>query len=99
MKTIKKHLVQCMDCEKTERIEVTVGQKVESGWVYWGKIDVNSCQTNKFFWGLKDNSKGFCDKDNMKKVPNSCYDPRVKPKFVEMWECPECSKKEVAEHD
>ena len=90
-----KHKVTCMDCGKTDRIEVTVGKKVESGWIYWGKINVNSCQTDKFHWRMKDQSKGFGDEDNTEKVTNPYYNPKVKPKFVEMWECPECVKVEL----
>ena len=83
-----------MDCVKTDRIEVERGKKIQSDWWYWGKININSCQTDKFFWGTKDPSKGFMDKDNLVKIPNSCYNPKIKPKYVEMWECPECSKAE-----
>ena len=87
-----KHKVTCMDCGKTDRIEVERGKKIHSDWRYWGKININSCQTDKFFWETKDPSKGFGDEDNWVKVPNSCYNPKIKPKYVEMWECLDCTK-------
>ena len=85
-----KHKVICMDCGKIECIEVERGKKVKSGWGYYGKINVNTCKTDKFFWKVKDPNKGFCDPENMEKIPNPCYDPNVKPKNVEMWSCPTC---------
>lgn len=93
-----KHKVVCMDCGKTERITVEHKKKIESEWRFYGKINVNSCQTDKYFWTAKDQTKPL---ENMVKVPNSCYDPHVKPKFVELWVCPNCveilQKKEQTE--
>lgn len=87
-----KHKVTCMDCGKIERVEVERGKKIKSGWWYYGKTNINACQTDKFFWKAIDPAKGICDRDNMEKVPNPCYDPKVKPKLVEMWTCPDCVK-------
>jgi hypothetical protein len=81
-----KHKVTCMDCGKTERIEVEHGKKIESNWKYFGTININSCQTDKYFYKQKHPEKPF-DIDDFEKAPNSCYDPNIKPKFVEMWEC------------
>jgi len=76
-----------MDCGKTERIEVHHGQHIDSDWAYYGKLNINGRQTSKYF--LKP-----IDPDNLfgavEKIPNSCYDPKVKPKNVEMWSCPQC---------
>jgi ribosomal protein L37AE/L43A len=89
-----KHKVTCMSCGKTEVIEIIDGRlKSEYSWVYFGKINVNSCKTDKFHWRVKDVSKSLLDKHNLEKVPNPCYDSKVKPKMVEMWECPGCYKK------
>ena len=85
-----KHKVICMDCGRTERIEVERGKKIESDWVYWDKINVNACQTDKFHWKV---NGSLLDRKNWKKIPNLCYNPEVKPKMVKIWECPECSKK------
>ena len=83
-----KHKVTCMDCGKIERIEVEHDKKIECGWFYYGKLNVNCCETDKFFWTAKDQSKPL---ENMVKVPNSCFDPIVKPKFAELWICPSCA--------
>jgi len=85
-----KHKVTCMDCGKTERIIVFRGKRIKSGWAYYGKINVNACQTRKYFLRPRDQTKIF---ENLEKVPNSCYDPNVKPKNVEMWSCPQCHGK------
>ena len=92
-----KHKVICMDCGKTERILID-DKKIKSNWKYYGKINVNACQTDKFHYIQKDPAKGFGDEDNWEKVPNRCYNPSVKPKLVEMWVCPECSKKLEAQN-
>ena len=91
-----RHKVTCMDCGKTERIIIEY-KEIKSDWKYYGKINVNACKTDKFHWELKDQTKGFCDKDNWKKIPNLCYNPEVKPKMVEMWECPNCFKEQKKE--
>jgi hypothetical protein len=86
-----KHKVTCMDCGKTAIIEVKRGKKIRSDWWYYRKININACQTSKYFLKIKDqsNPKWLLDKNNVEKVPNSCYDPKVKPKYVELWECPD----------
>ena len=87
------HRVTCMDCGKTERIEVEHHKKIESGWVYYGKLNLNSCKTDKVFYKIREGGTMLNLKDWIK-VPNICYDPTVKPKNVELWECPECHKKD-----
>lgn len=82
-----KHRVTCMDCGKTERIEVEKGKHVMSGWAYYGKLNVNACQTDKYLYKTKRDAKDIFD---MERVLNACYDPEVKRKLVEMWVCPEC---------
>jgi hypothetical protein len=88
-----KHKVVCVECGKTERIIVEKGKPVPDGWLYYGKLNVNVCQTDKFFYKPRDSEKGFLGK--LEKVPNDCYDPNVKPKYVEFWVCKECDKKEA----
>jgi hypothetical protein len=85
-----KHKVTCMDCGKVSRIEVEHGKKVESGWLYYGKLNINVCQTDKYFWRPKNPEKSFLG--DLERVPNECYDPNVKPKYVELWVCPTCAK-------
>lgn len=81
-----KHKVTCMDCGKTERIIIQPSDKITK-WGYYGKINVNGCKTSKYFLKPKDqkNILGECEK-----IPNSCYDASVKPKYVELWSCPQC---------
>lgn len=88
-----KHKVTCMDCGKTERIDVKHGKKIESNWKYFGKININSCQTEKYFLKQRHPGKPF-DMDDLERVPNPCYDSSIKPKQVEMWECG-CVKRPV----
>lgn len=82
------HKVTCMDCGETARIQVEKGKKIESDWWYFGKMNVNACQTDKFFW----KSKTGKIMEDLEKVMNPCYDPKVKPKYVELWECPKHHK-------
>ena len=84
-----KHKVTCMDCGKTERILIE-GKEIKSNWKYYGKINVNACQTDKFHFIIEGS---LLDSKNWKKIPNRCYNPSVKPKLVEMWVCPGCFKK------
>ena len=89
-----KHQVQCMDCGKTERIVVEHGKQIMSKWRFYGKLNINGCKTSKYFLRPIDqtNLLGSCEK-----MPNSCYDPAVKPKLVEMWTCPDCVAKLLGE--
>ena|SRR5271157_3481119 len=82
-----KHKVTCMDCGRTEIIEVERGKPPPNGWQYFGKLNVNTCQTSKYFLRPID-QKNICGK--CEKIPNECYDPKVKPKYAEMWVCPNC---------
>jgi len=84
-----KHRVTCMDCGKTERIEVQKGQHIQSGWGYYGKLNINACQTDKYFYRTK---KGAEDVFDTERVANPCYTREVKRKLVELWVCPSCLK-------
>lgn len=84
-----KHRVTCMDCAKTERIDLAKDTDY-GGWSYYGKLNINSCQTDKFFYKSRTPEK--LDLDDLERVSNPCYNPKVKPKYVEMWVCPECEK-------
>ena len=84
-----KHKVTCMDCGKIERIEVERGKKIVSGWGFYGKINVNSCKTDRFFFKIREGGTMLNPKDWIK-ITNSCDDPKVKKKEVEMWSCPTC---------
>jgi len=86
-----------MDCGKLDRIEVEKGKPPPDGWLYYGKINVNSCQTDKYLY--KSRILGEINLDDMVRVSNPCYNSSVKPKNVEMWVCPECAKIEEEEID
>lgn len=75
-----KHKVTCVVCGKTERI--FIDDKGRSDWYYFGKVKINACTTDKYFYRL--------DEEEFVKVKNECYIPKVKPVFMEYWECPEC---------
>jgi len=83
------HRVNCACCGKAERIEIKPEGAIPSGWKYFGRVNVNTCQTDKFFWKVPE-GVDWKDTDKWKKVPNACYDPKAKKKLVEYWECPEC---------
>ena len=85
-----KHKVVCAECGKTERIIIEKGKPMPDGWLYYGKLNVNACQTDKFFYKPKDPEKGFFGE--FERVPNECYSPFVKPKYVELWVCKECDE-------
>ena len=89
-----KHKVTCMDCGKKETLTFDPEGKNKQEWIYWGKINVASCKTDKYFWKQKNPKMGF-ERSNLVKVANPCFDASVKPKWVEMWECLECYQKEL----
>ena len=86
-----KHKVTCIDCGKTAVIEVERGKKIQSDWWYFNKLNINGCQTSKYFLKSRDPTKIM---EDLVKVPNPCYNPEMKPKYVELWECPEHHKEE-----
>jgi len=85
-----RHKICCMDCGKKDQIIVEHGKRIMSGWRYYGKINVNACKTSKYFLRPLDQTNFTGPTE---KIPNSCYDPSIKPKNVEMWSCPECVAK------
>jgi hypothetical protein len=86
-----RHKVTCMDCGDAGRIEVTRGEKVRSGWLYYGKLNIHACQTDKYVYTIPEGFSLLDDKWD--RVKNQCYNSSVKPKYVEMWVCPDCAKK------
>jgi hypothetical protein len=87
------HKVQCMDCGKTERIEVKRGlPNGGSDWGYYGKIRLNSCATDKHFFKIREGGTMLNPKDWIK-VSNPNYNSAVKRKMAEMWSCPQCLAK------
>jgi hypothetical protein len=85
-----KHKVQCMDCGKTKKIDVQRGlPNGGSDWGYYGKLCLNSCATDKFFFKIREGGTMLNRKDWIK-VPNQNYKPTVKREMAEMWSCPQC---------
>lgn len=88
-----KHKVRCATCGKRETIKI-VNREIPENWAYFGKIDVNVCKTSKYFLkphgGRKTQNHPL---GSLIKIPNSCYNPKAKHKFVEYWECRECVEK------
>lgn len=89
MKTLN-HKVCCSDCGKEALIEIQPNRKNKEGWIYWGKMNINTCKTDKYFYKIPEGEKGF---ENWVKVENPHYDPEAKRKIVEMWSCPGCVRK------
>lgn len=80
-----KHKAFCSDCGRSERIEIIDG-KYKSPWRYYGKININSIATTKYFITLKSDKLEDLEMEG-KRVKNESYDPKIKPKYTELWEC------------
>jgi len=81
------HKVTCATCGRTERIEIEPTGKIHSSnWRYFGKVNINGCQTSKNLYRLKE-GKSLFNKDAWIKEKNPCYNPKVKRRMVEIWEC------------
>jgi len=91
-KRYRLHHVKCAECGKEGLVEIDeLGHILTKGWYYFGKINVNECQTSKYVYEVPE---GFTlDTKKWKRVRNPCYNPKVKRKFVEYWECEECFNK------
>lgn len=80
-----------MSCGKSATITVPKGGyrcTCDGGrghWHYFGEMNVASMVTSKYFyeWDVKRCRKG-------RRIPNPRYDPKAKPKNVELWECHDC---------
>jgi len=94
-----KHKVICGLCGKSEIIEIPPNGKIPNRWRYYGKLNVNACQTSKFYYKFPEGfPKKVEDWDKEKiKVPNKCYDPKVKPKYIELWFHAKCDDKAARE--
>lgn len=91
-----KHKVTCMDCGKVEYVVVERGKKVESDWIFYGKVCLNPCTTDKFHFKIRDGGTMLNPKDWIK-IVNPNYDSAVKRKIAEMWSCPQCQQKQNLE--
>lgn len=85
-----KHKVSCSLCGEKEIILIDKETgKIKSKWAYFGKFNINEVETSKYLYELKD-----CEKPTkFKRILNPKYNPKIKPKYMEEWECPECYEK------
>ncbi len=79
-----KHHVTCAICGKQDYIVVGNGAENKVGWFFFGKININSIQTSKFFFRFDQNL------ELTQKIRNEYYNSKAKKKLVEYWECPKC---------
>lgn len=63
-------------------------------WWYFGEIEITACATSKYFYTWDGVFGKKCNKKKTKheRVPNPRYNPKIKPKYVQYWECPRCRK-------
>lgn len=84
------HTVTCAICGKRGKVHIRENGKIigDAFW-YWGKININSQRTDKFYYECKFDKKGhFTEK--FKKIVNKEYDTDAKPILMEYWECRKC---------
>lgn len=81
--------VKCLHCGKKELIDIDSKGKTSSGWVYYGKIDLNVLRTEKYLYEIQFEG----DSQKWIKKENPDYNPKAKKKEIEYWECPICSQK------
>jgi hypothetical protein len=89
---------RCSVCGKRGAIKITDKDKILSDWKYFGKININSDKTDKYYYRVVFNKKGNIAKNkdgSMKTIKhlNKEFDKKAKPKLFEYWECPTCFSK------
>ena len=98
------HRVTCSTCGRTSRITVPKSgykccEKGRGTWHYFGKVNIATRVTSKWFYpvdgvgGLKDmlsGSKSKLAKIKQARIKNPDYNPKAKPRYIEMWECNAC---------
>lgn len=106
MKTVSKNKyrikkVQCLVCGKkgVVKIDKKTGKILSNDFWYFGKINIMSMKTSKYFYEVlfDKNDKILRDKSGFtkeKKILNKDYNPKAKPKYIEYWECKKCRKEE-----
>jgi hypothetical protein len=86
MEPIRRHKVRCLICKREGVVEIQGGKILTDGWYYFGRMDMNACHTNKYVYLYTPEDK----KNPWRRIKNPDYDPSVKRKYVEIWECEEC---------
>jgi len=81
------HRVSCVVCGKKDIVKIDDKTfKIFGNWYYYGKINVNSTQTDKYVHRVISWKPRFVTK----KIVNSEYNKKAKPKLIEYWECEKC---------
>lgn len=85
-----KHKVSCSLCGEKETILINEKTgKIKSKWAYFGRFNVNEVEASKYLYELTD-----CEKPRkFARILNPKYNPKIKPKYMEYWECPGCYEK------
>ncbi len=85
-----KHKVNCSLCGEKETLLIDKDTgKIKSKWAYFGKFNINADKTTKYSYKPKNPDKPI-DFDKLIRVPNPKYNPEIKLKYMEEWECPRC---------
>ena len=95
--------VWCMDCGRRGVVSISSSGKILSkDWWYWGKMNIASLKTSKYLYELLFDKNGkILTKKNgnitTRRIFNTDYDKRIKPKMVEIWSHAKCVKESVKE--
>lgn len=89
---MRKFKRKCVVCGTECDVSISDSGRIRSRLWYYGKFNVNSMHTSRYFYEVKQDADGHLRKNKkgdfmFKKVPNDKYDPKSKPKMVEYWEC------------
>jgi hypothetical protein len=94
-----KHKVRCALCGKEQTIPIDERTgKIKSKWAYFSKMNVNVDKTSKYLYESK-NPNNPIDFNKSVKVLNPNYNPEIKLKYIEYWECPKCYLKGDDKHN
>ena len=85
-----RHKVVCSACGCDAALDLGERGEIPGGWIYFGAFNVKGGKTDKYFFRVpfRDGKPDWDAKH--KRVPNKHYDPKARPRYVEMWECPKC---------
>jgi hypothetical protein len=85
-----RHKVSCVVCGRRGVVEINDKTRkiLDKKWLYYGKVNINSIKTSKYLYKVI----SFKPELITEKHANIHYDPNVKPKLIEYWECRKCPK-------
>lgn len=92
--------VSCLVCGKSGKVKIRCsdGRILSKAFISFGSFNIAGLKTSKYNYIIKEDSNGKFIKDDkgflqFKKIKNKSYDPKIKPHFIEYWECSKCFKK------